>query len=271
MYEVNADLLNNRLLITLKGRIDIGELKLAGVKINQEAKLLKPGFGAIIDFSEFVPGVIDGRQIMHGLVRTLSELGLGKAICVVRDISAKEAMSPPQPETSDEELIEPIEDPWEVALSIRHAEKLLDKYYQMGTDGVPTFTKRPTILLIDDELSLLTVLSTILKRSGYNVHTAASGNRGIEQARNLLPDLIICDVMMPSPNGFRVREILSEDPQTASIPFIFLTARTAKGDAVFALRSGADDYITKPFDRGELLARVEAVLRRYQKGSQSHS
>ena len=265
MYDVNADLLNNRLMIILTGRIDIGELKQAGAKINQESKLLKTGFGSIIDFSEYVTGVIDARQVMLGLVHSLSELGLGKAICVVRDINAKDAMTPPQPEKDEEEALDPIEDPWEVALSVRQAEKLLDKYFQVGVDGVPTFTKRPTILLIDDELSLLTVLSNVIKRAGYNVHSAANGNRGIEQAKNLLPELIICDVMMPTPNGFRVHEILSEDPLTVNIPFIFLTARTAKGDTVFALKSGADDYITKPFDRGELLARIEAVLRRYQK------
>lgn len=264
MYEINADVLNNRIYVIFKGRLDLSELKLAGVKIIQEAKLLKSGFGAILDFTELVPGAIDGRQIMVGVVHSLAEQGLGKAVSVVRDIAAKEAMSQPISDgtTEGEEL---VEEPWDTALSVRHAEKILDKYAQVSDDGVTTFTKRYKILLIDDELSLLTVLSNILKRTGYEVTTAINGNKGIEQAKKILPDLIICDIMMPSPNGFRVREIISEDPQTASIPFIFLTARAAKGDTVYALKSGADDYVTKPFDRGELVARIEAVLRRTNK------
>jgi len=262
MYDIQADVLNNRLYVIFKGRMDVSELKLAGVKITQEAKLLKPGFGAILDFTEFVPGVIDGRQIMLGVAHTLMDMGLGKAISVVRDIAAKEAMSQIDPEQEGEEV---TEDPWDTALSIRGAEKMLEKYSQISAEGVPVFTKRVKVLLIDDELSLLTVLSATLRRAGYDVSTAISGNKAIEHAKNNVPDLIICDVMMPAPNGFRVREILAENPHTASIPFIFLTARTAKGDAIYALKSGADDYITKPFDRGELLARIEAVLRRTNK------
>ena len=93
MYEIRADVLDNRLYVIFKGRMDFSELKLTGTKINQEAKLLKEGFGAILDFTEFVPGAIDGRQIMLGVVHSLMDLGLGKAISVVRDIAAKEAMS----------------------------------------------------------------------------------------------------------------------------------------------------------------------------------
>ncbi len=264
MYEITADVLHNRIYIIFKGRLDVSELKLAGTKIIQEAKLLKAGFGAILDFTELVPGVIDGRAIMVGVVHSLTDQGLGKAVSVVRDIAAKEAMSQPisDGDTPTEEV---VEEPWDTALSIRNAEKILDKYAQVSEDGVTTFTKRFKILLIDDELSLLTVLSNILKRSGYDVTSAVNGTKGIDHAKNNPPDLIICDIMMPSPNGFRVREILAEDPATASIPFIFLTARTAKGDTVYALKSGADDYVTKPFDRGELVARIEAVLRRVKK------
>jgi DNA-binding response OmpR family regulator len=172
-------------------------------------------------------------------------------------MAAKDALTPPQ---TDED--EHSQDPWNIALSVRGAEKMLERYAQKSADGITTFTKKPIILVIDDELALLTVLSNTLKRAGYDVYSAINGQRGIEQAQKNPPDLIICDIMMPSPNGFKVREYLSENPITANIPFIFLSARTAKGDIVFALKSGGDDYITKPFDRGELLARVEAVLRR---------
>jgi signal transduction histidine kinase len=84
----------------------------------------------------------------------------------------------------------------------------------------------------------------------------------MQKAKDARPDLIVSDVMMPPPNGFELRRMLSQDPRLASIPFIFLTARTGVDDRVSGLRDGADDYITKPFDTEELLVRVEALLRR---------
>ena len=125
-----------------------------------------------------------------------------------------------------------------------------------------------TILLIDDEERLLLGLATIMKRAGFEVVTASNGSHGLEMAKKCLPDVIVCDVMMPPPNGFEVRRLLSEDPATAAIPFLFLTARATLEDRVHGLASGADDYVTKPFERQELLARVEAILRRQELGRQ---
>ncbi len=119
-----------------------------------------------------------------------------------------------------------------------------------------------TILIIDDEPALRLGLAAKIKRQGYNVVTASDGSDGMQKARDVLPDLILSDVMMPPPNGFELRRLMSEDPQLASIPFIFLTARSAVDDRVTSIREGADDYITKPFVTDELLARIEAVLRR---------
>ncbi len=119
-----------------------------------------------------------------------------------------------------------------------------------------------TILLIDDESRLLMGLSAMVKRAGYKVLSAGSGDDGLRLARTQHPNLIVCDVMMPPPNGFKVKQLLSEDPTTASIPFIFLTARTSQADVLHGFRLNSDDYITKPFNRDELLARIEAVLRR---------
>jgi len=118
------------------------------------------------------------------------------------------------------------------------------------------------LLLIDDDPALLIGLEGVLKREGYRIMTSKNGNEGIEMAHETFPDLILCDVMMPPPNGFNVLEALSKDPKTASIPFIFLTARTHDKDRVNGLLSGADDYITKPFLKEELIARIKAVLRR---------
>ena len=122
--------------------------------------------------------------------------------------------------------------------------------------------QKPTILIIDDEPGLLMGLAATIKRSGYGVITAEDGEKGLQKAKETLPDLILCDIMMPPPNGFELRKLMSLDPKLASIPFIFLTARTDPMDKINGLKEGADDYITKPFVTDELLARIEAVLRR---------
>jgi signal transduction histidine kinase len=124
--------------------------------------------------------------------------------------------------------------------------------------------KNSSILVIDDEPALRVGLAALIKRQGYEVITACDGYDGLKKAKDALPALILSDVMMPPPNGFEVRRLMSQDPQLASIPFIFLTARTDSVDRVNGIRGGADDYITKPYVPDELLARIEAVLRRVE-------
>lgn len=124
------------------------------------------------------------------------------------------------------------------------------------------------VLLIDDEKDLLLGLATLLRHAGYEILTASTGTAGLQLAQTAAPDLILCDVMMPSPNGFALKQMLSENPATAHIPFIFLTARTEQIDKIGGLTIGADDYITKPFDRSELLLRIQAVLQRQELGRQ---
>ena len=121
-----------------------------------------------------------------------------------------------------------------------------------------------TILIIDDDSALRLGLSVTLQRKGYTIVTASDGLEGLEKIKTLRPDLILCDVMMPSPNGFEVRKLLSLEPAFASIPFIFLTARTGLEDRISGIDEGADDYITKPFEPQELVARIEAVFRRIE-------
>jgi len=122
--------------------------------------------------------------------------------------------------------------------------------------------RQQTILVIDDEPNLLIGVSALLKRHGYLVVIANSGSDGLDLARSSRPDLILSDVMMPPPDGFEVRRQLGNDPELATIPFIFLTARTNAEDRISGIREGADDYITKPFNPDELLARIETVFRR---------
>jgi len=121
---------------------------------------------------------------------------------------------------------------------------------------------QPLILLIDDDPALLMGLSAMIKKHGYRVVAAEDGNDGFEKAKEVLPDLILSDVMMPPPNGFELRKLMSLDSRLSSIPFIFLTARSDSDDKVNAISDGADDYITKPFVVHELIARMGAVLRR---------
>ncbi|MBI9036082.1 MAG: hybrid sensor histidine kinase/response regulator [Bacteroidales bacterium] len=122
-----------------------------------------------------------------------------------------------------------------------------------------------TVLIIDDEKVILLGVSAIMRKAGFKTITANNGVEGLKKAKENTPDIIICDVMMPPPNGFELKKLLSEDPVTADIPFIFVTARSTKSAKLTGLEAGADDYITKPFDREELLARVKAVLRRTEK------
>lgn len=122
--------------------------------------------------------------------------------------------------------------------------------------------KKTTILVVDDEPSIRMGLAATIRRYGYEVITAVNGDDGFLKARQFLPDLIVSDVMMAGLNGFEMKQQMSVDPLLAPIPFIFLTARTANEDRVIGIRSGADDYVTKPFVTEELVARIEAVLRR---------
>jgi len=122
--------------------------------------------------------------------------------------------------------------------------------------------KPAVILVIDDEPAIRLGLIVSIKRHGYQVVEAVDGQDGLKKARDYHPDLIVSDVMMPPPDGFELKRLLSADPNLASVPFIFLTARSGANDRIAGIRDGADDYISKPFVMDELLARIDALLRR---------
>ena len=124
------------------------------------------------------------------------------------------------------------------------------------------------ILVIDDDKNFSTGLISILRRAGYTVLTARNGHEGLAAIQLEHPDMILCDIMMPSLNGIELKKALANDPQTGRIPFLFLTARTSSADKVLCLENGADDYITKPFEVDELLARIHSVMRRDALGHQ---
>ncbi|MFT9598402.1 response regulator transcription factor [Mesobacillus sp.] len=116
-----------------------------------------------------------------------------------------------------------------------------------------------TILLVDDETRMLDLLALYLTPAGYKCIKRTSGNEAISFLEDNHADLVLLDVMMPELDGW---ETCSEIRRHWDIPVIMLTARSEKPDVVRGLKIGADDYITKPFDEGELIARIEAVLRR---------
>jgi len=120
------------------------------------------------------------------------------------------------------------------------------------------------ILVIDDEPSIINLVSAYLKPEGYEVFTAADGNAGLKAARAFKPDLIILDLMLPGIDGI---ELLSRLRRESDVYVIMLTARTEETDKIVGLSVGADDYVTKPFSPRELVARVKAALRRLQTGS----
>ncbi|MHB0924343.1 MAG: response regulator [Bellilinea sp.] len=115
------------------------------------------------------------------------------------------------------------------------------------------------ILVVEDELSLQETLAYNLNKQGYVVETVGDGIAALEKARQLHPDLIVLDVMLPGLDGFEVCRILRQEMTT---PVLMLTARDDEIDRVVGLEVGADDYITKPFSMRELMARVKAMLRR---------
>ena len=118
------------------------------------------------------------------------------------------------------------------------------------------------VLVIEDEVTLLHNLADKLEGEGYDVTTSTDGEKGLALIRQEHPELIILDIMLPNLDGLSICRIVRNDPETAHIPIIMMTARGTEVDKIVGLESGADDYIVKPFGLGELLARVRAVMRR---------
>jgi CRP-like cAMP-binding protein/CheY-like chemotaxis protein len=121
------------------------------------------------------------------------------------------------------------------------------------------------ILIIEDSDDVRENLKEILELSNYEIITANNGKEGVQTAKTENPDLIICDIMMPVLDGYGVLNILSHDPKTSEIPFIFLTARTELTDIRKGMNQGADDYITKPFDEVDLMNAIEVRLKKKEK------
>ena len=119
------------------------------------------------------------------------------------------------------------------------------------------------ILIVEDEANIVKLISIRLERLGHSINSADNGVDALDIAREITPDLILLDVMIPVLNGFQVLQRLKADPATAPIPVLMLTARGHERDIVAGLEGGADDYIIKPFSFPELIARVSTALARH--------
>ncbi|MFK7953387.1 MAG: PleD family two-component system response regulator, partial [Ekhidna sp.] len=119
------------------------------------------------------------------------------------------------------------------------------------------------ILIIEDQAEVRENIAELLDLSNYDVKTASDGKEGVKIALSTPPDLVLCDIMMPEMDGYEVLYLLSKNPKTASLPFIFLTAKAEKSDFRKGMNMGADDYITKPFEEMELLGAIERRLKKY--------
>ena len=123
-------------------------------------------------------------------------------------------------------------------------------------------TARPLILVVEDEAAIATMLRYNLEKQGFRVEEATDGQEAMDRIAEATPDLVLLDWMLPVMSGIEVCRQIRRRPETRELPVIMLTARTEDQDAVRALNTGADDYITKPFGIEALMARIRALLRR---------
>ena len=141
----------------------------------------------------------------------------------------------------------------------------------MGTDALKAAFHGPagtSLLVVDDDAFIARLLEIECTAAGYDVRTAGSGDRALELAHERCPDLILADVMMPNMDGFELTRRLRMDERTAAARVILLTARGLSADRLEGFAVGADDYVIKPFDTPELLARIGEVLARPRTSTQ---
>ena len=123
-------------------------------------------------------------------------------------------------------------------------------------------SRRPRVLVVDDEPSIVEVLEHNLLREGFEVHTAGDGRDGLARCRELVPDVLLLDLMLPGTDGLTVCRQLRADPKTAGVRIILITAKGEETDEIVGFSMGADDYVTKPFRVRPLMERVKALVRR---------
>lgn len=124
------------------------------------------------------------------------------------------------------------------------------------------------IFVVEDEKDLVELLTYNLEKDGYRVLSEMDGAAALKRIPEKMPDLVLLDLMLPKTDGLTICKTLKSNPKTSHIPVVMLTAKGEESDKIVGLELGADDYVTKPFSVKELLARIRAVLRRFQKASE---
>ncbi len=142
---------------------------------------------------------------------------------------------------------------------------------QQGATWQASQEKQPSlkVLVVDDEDNIIELIRLGLRYEGFQVEVASTGEQGITIAQRINPDLVILDLMMPGIDGLEVTRRLRNNPTTHDVPILMLTAKDEVGDRILGLQTGADDYLTKPFDFYELLERIKAILRRQNRSKAS--
>jgi DNA-binding response OmpR family regulator len=126
---------------------------------------------------------------------------------------------------------------------------------------MPSQSPRARVLVVDDEPDLIHILEFGLKSAGYHVDVATDGQDGLKKARELRPDIILLDLMLPKLDGYKVCRLLKFDERYRQIPIIILSARTQEGDQALAKEMGANRFVTKPYEFSEILAHIEALVK----------
>lgn len=189
-------------------------------------------------------------ELMGGSIEVKSEVGKGTTFMLLLPIQV--ATDTPLPET-------------EFVSSRSLAPELVPDLLETDIAPVPSNLpnglngEKPVLLIVEDNADVAVYITSLLEKD-YKIHHAVDGQKGIDQAFELIPDIIISDVMMPEKDGYEVCEILKNDQRTSHIPIVLLTAKAEEADKVEGLRKGADAYLMKPFNKEELSIRLEKLL-----------
>jgi len=194
-------------------------------------------------------------ELMNGSISVQSEEGKGTEFTVLLPIEAKL-----EPEAGMPEDIDMPTD----------SETLVTKDDVLEQKLKSQISSLPQLLIIEDNPDIVTYIETIVK-DRYGIYTARNGALGIEKAVEKIPDIIISDVMMPEKSGYEVCKTLKQDPRTSHIPIILLTAKSTQADKVEGLKYGADAYLAKPFDKEELIIRLEKLVETHRRLQQFYA
>lgn len=180
-------------------------------------------------------------ELMQGEIKVVSEEGAGTDFIICLPIENK------------------IKTKSETVIKISEQKEIVTKDTKSTKSTTTNNEELPTLLIIEDNADVVIYIKTILEKK-YAIHTAKNGQLGIEKAIELVPDIIISDVMMPIKNGYEVCEILKKDERTSHVPIILLTAKASPDDKLEGLTFGADAFLTKPFPKDELLVRLKQLI-----------